>query len=193
RAAAALERLKKGEDFAALAKQLSEDQANNDKGGDLGFIHRGHTEQAFETTAFALQPGELSDVVETRRGLHILKVDERKAPRDKPLSEVREEILKSLRADRARMTARDAAFEDSEKANGGTSLVEIAKARGVEVASPPPFAQNEEISGFSRAPELAKSAFATPPGQVGPVVQVDDSLLVFRVPDNIPTPLPDPT
>ena len=191
RAAAALERLKKGEDFAAVAKALSEDKANKDKGGDLGFIRRGHTEEAFETAAFALQPGELSDVVETRHGLHIIKVDERKAAREKPLAEVREGIVKSLRADRARMTARDTAFEDSEKVNGGTSLAEIAKARGLQVASPPPFAQNEEISGFSRAPELVKSAFATPPGQVGPVVQVDDSLILFRVREKTPTHVPE--
>jgi peptidyl-prolyl cis-trans isomerase D len=191
RAAAAVERLKKGEDFAAVAKELSEDNANKDKGGDLGFIRRGHAEEAFETAAFALQPGELSDLVETRRGLHIVKVDERKAAREKPLAEVREEIVKSLRADRARMAARDAAFEDSEKANGGTSLVEIAKTRGLEVASPAPFAQKEEVSGFSRTPELVKSAFATPPGQVGPVVQDDDSLLLFRVREKVPTHVPD--
>ncbi len=190
-AATVLERLKKGEDFAAVAKELSEDQSNKDKGGDLGFVRRGHTEEAFETAAFALQPGGLSDVVETRRGLHIIKVDERKAAREKPLSEVREEIVKSLRAERALMTARDAAFEDSEKANRGTSIVEIAKGRGLEVASPPPFAQNEEITGFSRAAELAKSAFATSPGQVGPVVQLDDSLLLFRVREKVPAHLPE--
>ncbi|HSD11336.1 MAG TPA: peptidyl-prolyl cis-trans isomerase, partial [Candidatus Binatia bacterium] len=191
RADAALERIKKGEDFAAVAKERSEDKANKDKGGDLGFIRRGHTEEAFEDAAFSLQPGELSNVVETRRGLHIIKVDERKAAREKPLAEVREEIVKMLRADRARTAARDAAFEDSEKATGGTSLAEIAKARGLQVASPPPFAQHEEVPGLPRARELVQSAFATPPGQVGPVVQGDDSLIVFRVREKIPTRVPE--
>jgi len=191
RAAVVLERLKKGEDFAAVAKEVSEDEANKDKGGDLGFIRRGNTEEPFENAAFGLQAGELSGVVETRHGLHIIKVDERQAAREKPLAEVRDEIVKSLRADRARVAARDAAFADSEKAGGGTSLAELAKARGLQVASPPPFAQNEEISGLSRASELVKSAFTTAPGQVGPVVQVGDSLILFRVREKIPTHVPE--
>jgi peptidyl-prolyl cis-trans isomerase D len=191
RAAATLERLKKGEDFATVAKEVSEDNANKDKGGDLGFIRRGTADEAFENAAFALQPGQLSDVVETSAGLDIIKVDERKAAREKPLAEVRDEIARRLRADRAHAAARDAAFEDSEKANGGTSLAEIAKARGLEVASPAPFAESEEIPGFSGARDLAKSAFATPPGQVGPVVQAGDSLIVFRVREKIPTHVPE--
>src|SRR5207253_1551752 len=98
-------RLRKGEDFAAVAKQVSDDAATKDKGGDLGFIARGHAEEALETAAFALQPGQLSDVVETRYGFHVIRVDERHAAREKPLDEVREEIDKALRADRARAAA----------------------------------------------------------------------------------------
>lgn len=191
RAAATLDRLKKGEDFAALARKLSDDAANKDKGGDLGFIARGRVEEAFEEAAFALTAGQLSDVVETRRGFHIIKVEERKAAREKPLAEVRDEIAKALRAERARAVARDAAFTDSEKAARGTSLAEVGKARGLEVVSSRRFAQNEDISGLARGDEVAKSAFATPVGQLGAVTQVGDALILFRVREKIPAHVPE--
>jgi peptidyl-prolyl cis-trans isomerase D len=190
RATATLERLKKGEDFASVAKQMSDDAATKDKGGDLGFIARGRAEEALENAAFALQPGELSGVVETRYGYHLVKVEERHAAREKPLDEVREEIQKTLRAERARAAARDAAFTDAEKASSGKPLAEIAAARGLRVSSPAPFASNEPIAGLARDPELVKSAFATAPGQVGPVGQSGDALILFRLREKIPSAVP---
>lgn len=191
RAQAVIERLKKGADFAAVAKEVSDDKATKDQGGDLGFIARGRAEETFENAAFALQPGEISDVVETRYGLHVLKVDERRAAREKPLAEVRDEITKALRTERARTAARDAAFADSEQASGGKSLQEIAQARGLSVESPPAFAQTEEIVGLSRQPELVESVFATAPSRIGPVVSAGDSLILFRVREKNPAHVPE--
>ncbi len=193
RSAAVLERLKKGEDFATVAKEVSEDTANKSQGGDLGFMRRGRAEEAFENAAFALKPGELSGVVETRYGFHIIKVDERKAAREKPLSEVRDEIVRNLSADRAHTAARDAAFVDAEKASGGTPLAELAKARGLTVENPPPFSEHEEIRGLGFQPEVSKAAFATPPGQTGPVTQVAEALVLFRVREKLQTRVPELT
>jgi peptidyl-prolyl cis-trans isomerase D len=185
------ERLKQGADFATVAKEVSDDAATKDKGGDLGFITRGRAEEAVEDAAFALNAGEISEVIETRHGLHVIKVEERKAAHEKPLAEVRDEIAKSMRAERARDAARDAAFADAEKASGGRSLQELAQARGLGVASPPPFAQHEEILGLSRQREAVKAAFATPVGQVGPVITAGDSLILFRAREKIPSRVPD--
>jgi parvulin-like peptidyl-prolyl isomerase len=77
----ALTKLKAGADFGALAKQVSQDEATRDNGGDLGWFPRDVMPPEFEQAAFALQPGEISGVVSTQLGLHIVKVLERDAKR----------------------------------------------------------------------------------------------------------------
>jgi peptidyl-prolyl cis-trans isomerase C len=84
-----------GGDFAALARQHSED-ASAAQGGDLGWFARGQMVQPFEEAAFGLQPGEISAVLETGFGLHLIKLEDRQAARTVPEDQVREQILAYL-------------------------------------------------------------------------------------------------
>ncbi|MGE5153900.1 MAG: peptidylprolyl isomerase [Bdellovibrio bacteriovorus] len=95
-----LKQAREGTDFAELAKARSED-SSAENGGDLGFFHRGEMVADFEAAAFALQPGEISDLVETPYGVHIIKMEERRPPKLLPLDEVRERLRDYLRGERS--------------------------------------------------------------------------------------------
>lgn len=91
-----LSQLRAGADFAELAKEKSTDPSTKDKGGDLGFFSRGKMTPAFEEAAFALQVGEISEVVKTPYGYHIIKVEERRPAQEPNLELAREEIKETL-------------------------------------------------------------------------------------------------
>ena len=84
----ALSQLQSGSDFAQLASQISNDPGSKDKGGDLGWFPRGVMDKPFEDAAFALQPGQLSDVVEGANGFHIIQVLERDPNRPIPADQL---------------------------------------------------------------------------------------------------------
>jgi parvulin-like peptidyl-prolyl isomerase len=98
-----LERARAGEDFAALAREYSEDSATRVYGGDTGLFPRGSMVPAFEEVAFGLQPGEVSEPVDTVFGVHILKLEERTKPRLLPLEEIRDQLRDYVREEK--MTA----------------------------------------------------------------------------------------
>lgn len=91
-------RLRKGLEFADIAREVSDDMMTKEKGGDLGFFRRGQMVPQFEEAAFALKAGEMTkEPVRSRFGFHIIKVIERKEERVKPMSEVSDQIRDSLR------------------------------------------------------------------------------------------------
>jgi peptidyl-prolyl cis-trans isomerase C len=96
RADNALKRAKKGEDFANLAKEFSED-SSKDKGGDLGFFARGQMVAEFEEAAFATKPGQVSDLIRTPFGYHIIKVEERKPAKTLSFEEAQDQIKEDVR------------------------------------------------------------------------------------------------
>ncbi len=91
-----LKRIKDGEDFAKLASDFSDDRGSKQKGGDLGLFPRGAMVKPFEDAAFALKPGEISGIVETQFGYHIIKVEERKDSSVEPFEAVMERINQKL-------------------------------------------------------------------------------------------------
>jgi len=88
-------------DFARLAREHSQDPGSAARGGDLGSFRRGMMVPPFEEAVFALQKGELSGVVRTDFGFHVIKLTEIRPAQPRPLAEVRSEILESLRRQKA--------------------------------------------------------------------------------------------
>ncbi len=93
-------KLENGEDFAELAKKYSDDPGSKNKGGDLGFFTKGRMVPEFESAAFSLKPGELSDPVKTNFGYHIIEVQEKKAASTKTLAAVQAQIRQKLQGEK---------------------------------------------------------------------------------------------
>ena len=87
------------------ARKASDDSATAQNGGDTGLFHRGQMVPAFEAAAFAVQPGEISDPVDTPFGVHILRLEERKEARLLPLDEVREQLREHIREEKMEAAA----------------------------------------------------------------------------------------
>ncbi len=99
----ALKRAKKGEDFSKLAQEYAEGSPMGGRGGDLGYITRGRMMPEFETAAFSLKNiGDISDVVKTQFGYHIIKLTDRKPAHTQTLEEVRDRIVRQIEAQRRR-------------------------------------------------------------------------------------------
>ncbi len=95
-------RLEKGEDFAKLAKEFSDDPGTKNKGGDLGFFAKGRMVPEFEAAAFALKPGQISEPVKTVYGYHIIQTMEKKSAKQKELKDVKEQIRQMIQREKER-------------------------------------------------------------------------------------------
>jgi len=185
-----LAKAKAGEDFIELAKTYSQDTTSV-SGGDLGRFGRGVMTPAFEQAAFGLEPGQISDIVETPFGLHIIKLEEKLPAHTQSLDEVRQTIVMALQLQQARRVALKKAEEAHDQLLDGKDLAQVAADNGLQVKTPPPFGRNESIRDLGMRPELAKEAFATEAGEIGEIVTEPDSYSLIAVEERIPSTIPD--
>lgn len=160
-----LKELKRGASFKKLAAKYSDDKANRTDGGDLGWFPRGEMIKPFSDAVFSMKPGQIR-IVHTQFGFHVVKLDGLKPAHTDTLAEARPVIIEALRAHTGAKLAREAVDHDLSLALSGKSLHEIAKARGLSVAAPPPFSRKEGIQGIGEAPRLAADAFGLGAGDV---------------------------
>ena len=183
-----LAKVRAGGDFAALARKNSDDPGSAAQGGDLGLFGRGTMTPAFESAAFALEPGKVSDVVETPFGFHVIKVEEHRPGGAKSLDAARDEIVQALRGERALELARKQAETDRREIVRGKSLAEAAAGRTVEET--PPFAVLDDIPGVGRVKAFADAAFALHTGEVSDLVETDDAVYLVTPFDRSEAHLP---
>ena len=153
-----LAKVKAGGDFAALAKQYSDD-SSKDKGGDLDFFGRGRMVPEFEEAAFKLEPGQVSDLVKSQFGFHIIKVAEKRAGTTRTLDEVRQQIQQQLATQIADQQLIDQATKLEARLEKPADLDTVAKELGLTVQESGAFTREDPVPGLGVAPAVAASAF----------------------------------
>ena len=159
RAEALLAQVKGGADFAALAKKESEDEGSKAAGGDLGLFGRGRMVPEFETAAFAMQPGQTSDLVRSQFGFHIIRVIEKKAGETRALDEVRAQIQEQLAQQQADLQVSQRAEQLQARIKDPGDLTEAAGEQGLMVQESGFFQRGDPVPGLGNAPQVSAAAF----------------------------------
>lgn len=170
-AEAVLQQAKSGADFAELAKKFSEDPGSRDNGGDLDYFGRGRMVPEFETAAFALEPGQISDLVRTQYGFHIIRLADKKAAVIRTFEEVRAQIEDQLRQQRATEQLAARAAELAGRIEDPADLDAVARESGLSVTESEFFGRDDPVPGLGVAPQVAAAAFALGEGQVSDAMQ----------------------
>jgi peptidyl-prolyl cis-trans isomerase D len=180
RANEVLAKVKAGGDFAELAKQYSEDPGTKDNGGDLGWIQRdGQMVPSFEQATFALQPGEISDLIETEYGLHIIKVHERDRAQIRMFDEVQDQIRTEIaqqRQEEQRLQKMDEAVAVARKF--GTDLEAAGRELGFPVETYENFNRFSPPPALAATPNLMTSIFTAGEGQLLSEATPDGTMLL---------------
>ncbi len=180
-ARAVLEKARKGEDFAALAKAHSQDGSAQD-GGDLGWFTKDQMVPTFAEAAFALKPGEVSDLVRTSYGFHIIKVEDVRPEETVPLEKAKPQIELNLKREKARDIAYDKAraFADAAYADGDVAKAAQRLNRAVE-APEKAFAAGDLLPKLGQASEVMKGLFSLGEGDVSDVLEWTNGFVVGQV------------
>jgi peptidyl-prolyl cis-trans isomerase D len=165
-----LKKARGGADFAALAKQWSEDEGSAPNGGDLDYFGRGRMVPEFDTAVFSMEPGQISEPVKTSFGFHIIKLVDKKVGTTRSLEEVRPQLLDQLTVERAQQQASTLASTLRPRINKSSDLDAVAQAQGLTVQESTFFARDEPVLGLGASPELGVRTFEMNQGDVaGPI------------------------
>ena len=184
-----LAKVKAGADFAALAKQYSED-GSKDNGGDLDFFGRGAMVKEFDEVAFSLEPGKISDLVKTQFGYHIIKVVERRPASTRTFADVKLQVEDQIKYEKAQAEAARIADEIAKEIREPADLDRVAKARSLTVGDSGLFARDEPLAGLGFAPAVAQEAFTAEQGKVSGTLRTQQGFAWVSVVEIKPSGLP---
>ncbi|MXY26488.1 MAG: hypothetical protein F4Y45_18455 [Acidobacteria bacterium] len=159
-----------GADFAELAREHSEDEANAADGGDLGTFDRGRMVAEFEAAAFAMAAGEISDPVRSPFGFHVIHVTEKVDEVTQPFEQVSAAIENTLKQEQSLARVNALARAVAVEADSPEALERAAMARGYLMQESGFAAQGEPILGLGLAPQVSAEAFSLEVGDIaGPI------------------------
>ena len=170
-----------GADFAKLANQYTEEEIGRTRGGDLDFFGRGQMAKEFEDAAFALQPGQISNVVKTQFGYHIIKTTGKKPATTRTLDEVKSQIEDQIKWERAQAEAQRIADDVAKLLKTPADFETVAKPRGLTVSESGFFAREEPIAGLGMAPAVAERAFQMKEGEVSDAIRTPQGFAFITV------------
>ncbi len=159
-----LDQVKNGGDLAALAKKSSEDQGSAQNGGDLGCFAPGRMVPEFDDAVFALEPGQVAELVKTSFGYHVIRLTSKREASVLPLAQVKERIRASVTETKVRDIGEQKSQAMADALAHGKSLEEAAKAQGLTVQRSAPIAPGETPPVLA-SPTLVARVFALKPGQ----------------------------
>jgi peptidyl-prolyl cis-trans isomerase D len=184
-----LKKAKEGQDFAELAKKYSEGPTAKD-GGDLGYFSENQMVKPFEEAAFKLKKGQISDLVRTSFGYHIIKVEDIKEARTKSLDQVREQIV----AEMVKTATSDLAYEKGlsllDQMPYDTTLKQYAAQHNIKAEETGFFSLNDNLPGIGGDEKLRQTLFSLQKNEVSDVIEQGGKFYLFQLTDREASALP---
>jgi peptidyl-prolyl cis-trans isomerase D len=175
-----LKQLKAGAKFEDLAKKYSEDPGSGKQGGELGWIGRGRTVPEFEKAAFSLPIGQLSDLVKSSYGFHIIRVEEKHEPHLKTLDEVKAEIEPLVRQNKVNKLIESAGNALLEQARS-QGLEKAAAAKGLTPVTTDFVSKTDALPGIGVTPQFMDAVFSEKEKAPPDLVQLGQGAVVFQL------------
>jgi peptidyl-prolyl cis-trans isomerase D len=175
-----LKQLKAGAKFEDLAKKYSEDPGSGKQGGELGWIGRGRTVPEFEKAAFSLPIGQLSDLVKSSYGFHIIRVEEKHEPHLKTLDEVKAEIEPLVRQNKVNKLIESAGNALLEQARS-QGLEKAAAAKGLTPVTTDFVSKTDALPGIGVTPQFMDAVFSEKEKAPPDLAQLGQGAVVFQL------------
>jgi peptidyl-prolyl cis-trans isomerase D len=180
RAEAILEKAKKTQGFGSLAKQYSESNTAP-KGGDMGWVQKGILDEQTEMALFSMKAGEMSEVVRGRDGFRIFKTEEMVDEKQKPLDEVKDQILQTLRKEKAKAEASRRADDAFYSLFRSRDLEKFAQEKGIPIKTTGFFKEGDEIPEIGRNPSFYSNASSLKVGEISAVASIPPNFYILKL------------
>ena len=179
---------KKGSNFEELAKKYSEDPGSKTKGGDIGWIVQGQTVPEFEKTAFSLNKGDISDLVKTQYGFHIIKVLDKESAHTKTLDEVKEQIRPTLLLQKADQQATELSdkIAGDIRQSGKITLDEVGQKYHLPIAETRPVGPSDSVLEFGNSRDAKDEILRLRQGEVSLPLKTDRGYVVLSLQQTLP-------
>ena len=183
-----LAQARKGANFEDLAKKYSEDPGSKDKGGDLGWLLQGQTVPEFEKAAFSLPKGQISDLIKTQYGFHIIKVLDKETAHTKTFDEVKDTIRPTLlnnKIDQEESSIADKMSSEVRQSNKVT-LDDLAQRFHLSVSQTRPLAPTDPVLELGNSQDIKDEIVRLRPGELSTPLRTDRGYVVLSIAQVLP-------